>query len=305
MKPKRLILSRKGFDGGSGGCPSPIFCDDTMFSLPIPELGDNVTFGDLRHDDVSVGDLVKDLTCRRAPKNRISASHEAHFDPDINFPAYIHRKRRGGWEDWRGAFGQSNQAQSHLRDEGVDRGDLFLFFGLYRLVEKTKDGWRFVRGAPRQHVLWGWLQIGEKYDLTGPERKNVPGWARHHPHMQYPAGGTNNTLYIASDVLDIGNRFKAPGAGLFPKFHEDLLLTNPTGTALTDWRLPRWFYPSAGKTPLTYHDPRRNKVNPWDHPGNYAYLRSMSRGQEFVLHLEDYPEALPWVSSLIRDFGQS
>lgn len=303
MKPKRLILSRKGFDGGSGGCPSPIFKEDNaMFSLPIPELGDNVTFGDLRHDDVNVGDLVKDLTCRRDPKNRISASHEAHFDPDINFPAYIHRKHRGGWEDWRGAFGQSNQAQSHLRDEGVDRGDLFLFFGLYRLVEKTKDGWRFVRGAPRQHVLWGWLQIGEKYDLTGPERKNVPGWARHHPHMQYPSDDTgHDMLYVASDKLDIGNRFKAPGAGLFPKRHNDLVLTEP-GESASHWRLPRWCYPDKGKKMLSWHG---DNMDRWDKDNEWAYLKSVARGQEFVLHLEDYPEALPWVSSLIRDFGQS
>ncbi len=40
MKPKKLILSRKGFDSASGGCPSPIFPDGTMFSLPIPSLWD-------------------------------------------------------------------------------------------------------------------------------------------------------------------------------------------------------------------------------------------------------------------------
>ena len=32
----RLILSRKGFDSANGGCPSPIFPDGSMLSLPIP-----------------------------------------------------------------------------------------------------------------------------------------------------------------------------------------------------------------------------------------------------------------------------
>ncbi len=43
VKPKRLILSHKGFDSRSGGCPSPIFPDGTMFSLPIPS-GDHEQF---------------------------------------------------------------------------------------------------------------------------------------------------------------------------------------------------------------------------------------------------------------------
>ena len=32
----KLILSRKGFDSQSGGCPSPIFPNGTLYSLPIP-----------------------------------------------------------------------------------------------------------------------------------------------------------------------------------------------------------------------------------------------------------------------------
>lgn len=31
MKPRRLILSRKGLDSKYGGCPSPIFPDGTMY----------------------------------------------------------------------------------------------------------------------------------------------------------------------------------------------------------------------------------------------------------------------------------
>ena len=66
MKPKKLILSRKGFDstnrGGEypyGGCPSPIFPDGSLYSLPIPSPGADVTFGDLNHGNINIGRVVE------------------------------------------------------------------------------------------------------------------------------------------------------------------------------------------------------------------------------------------------------
>ena len=36
MKPRKLILSRKGFDSKAGGCPSPIFPEGTFYpTFPI------------------------------------------------------------------------------------------------------------------------------------------------------------------------------------------------------------------------------------------------------------------------------
>ena len=57
MKPKKLILSRKSFGSGSGNCPSPIFPDGTMFSLPIPSM-DREQFDDLQHGDVNIASVV-------------------------------------------------------------------------------------------------------------------------------------------------------------------------------------------------------------------------------------------------------
>ena len=61
LKPNKLIISRKGFDSGSGGCPSPIFPDGTMFSLPIPS-GDEESFEDLQHGDVDIASVVSGIT---------------------------------------------------------------------------------------------------------------------------------------------------------------------------------------------------------------------------------------------------
>jgi hypothetical protein len=35
--PRRIIISRKGWDAGVGCRPSPIFDDESMLSFPIPE----------------------------------------------------------------------------------------------------------------------------------------------------------------------------------------------------------------------------------------------------------------------------
>ena len=138
MKPKKLIISRKGFDGASGGCPSPIFPDGTMYSLPIPSSGSGITYGDLEHRGTNIGKLVSDLTQRRHPEKRLGPGDEAHLDPDLDAGAY---PREPGW---RALLGQAEIAQRHLEKEGVAAGDLFLFFGLYRQVEANRTGWRFL-----------------------------------------------------------------------------------------------------------------------------------------------------------------
>ena len=131
MKAKKLILSRKGFDSGSGGCPSPIFPHGTMFSLPIP-FGDHEQFDDLQHGDVDIASVVTDIT-----NGRLHGQNRVHFDPDLNFETYRYRKNRARWQQWRGMLGQTGIAQGHLDKQGVGSGDVFLFFGLYRRVEET------------------------------------------------------------------------------------------------------------------------------------------------------------------------
>ena len=286
MQPKRLILSRKGFDSGSGGCPSPIFSDGTMYSLPIPDESSHVTYGDLRHGGVDIGRLVADLTHKR-----VGPRHRAHLDPDISRGTYPRT------EGWRPLFGTSRSAQGHLRSQGVGAGDVFLFFGLYQRVVRADGHWRFKRDAPKQHVLWGWLQI-EDVHAVGDATKHALPWAAHHPHLSERYEHPGNTLYVASAALDLGNGPIAPGAGVFPRFDERLVLTKPEAS-VTQWRLPEWFYPDGDKAPLTYHGNRDR----WQYDDNYACLQSVSRGQEFVLDLAGYPEALGWASALVRDLG--
>lgn len=302
----KLILSRKGFDSASGGCPSPIFPDGTdkmkaMYSLPIPDCSwqDEVAYRDLVFDGVNngvkVGSLVDGLTA-----GRIGAIHRAHLDPDVN-PAY-----RPDEKDWRGLFGQAGAAEHHLCDQEVGEGDLFLFFGLYRRVEEAQGRWGFVKGSPSQHVLWGYLQVGDVIRDVNSFRSNLNQGevephlqqVKGHPHFQYR--GSPNTIYVSSQSLSVGRGRQAPGAGLFRGYDDRLLLTDPNGRGVTYWRLPKIFHPHPPKTPLTYYGKRE-----WTLKGDYTYVQRNGPGQEFVLDLDrdKYDGVKDWALALIRDLG--
>ena len=167
MQPRKLILSRKGFDSSAGGYPSPIFPNDTIYSLPIP--GDDeemsIRYEKLRLGPINMGQVVEDLS-----GGEIQAYDLAGLDPDIRGHALPRE------EGWRGIFGQTGGSQTHLENQGVGPGDLFLFFGLFRQVEKSRNGWRFVRGAPRQHIIWGWLQIGAICQVDAIRREEKWAW---------------------------------------------------------------------------------------------------------------------------------
>ena len=288
MKPQRLIISRKGFDSASGGCPSPIFPDGTMYSLPIP--GDDeeepIRYEDLHHGNINIGQVVEDLTDGQYP-----AWHLAGLDPDIRPNAIA----RSG--NWRGLFGQSSAAQTHLAKQYVETGDVFLFFGLFRRVQKTRAGWHFVRDVPKLHILWGWLQIDQVCKVDEIRHEEKFDWATYHCHFSW-SGDPKNTLYVATRRLDLNDIVTAPGAGVFPKVHERLVLTQE-GRSVSNWRLPRFFYPDGSKTPLTYHPDLKR----WGRDSDHAYLRSVGRGQEFVLRCDQYPEAVDWMSELVRELG--
>ena len=288
MKPGKLSLSRKGFDSSYGGCPSPIFPDGTIYSLPIPGDDDErpIYYEDLQHGNINIGQVVKDLT-----RDRFDAESLAGLDPDVRREAFCRP------DQWRGLFGQTGAPETHLERQGVGAGDMFLFFGLFRRVEETQGGWRFVRGEPQQHILWGWLQIDQVCKVEEIRDDEKFGWATYHCHFSWD-DDPRNTLYIATHQVDLGDNLTAPGAGVFPRFNERLVLTKPGGT-VSQWWLPRWFYPDGGRTPLTYHP----DATRWQRDNDFAYLQSVGRGQEFVLDLEEYPEAMSWIAGMVRDFG--
>lgn len=165
----KIILSRKGFDSSNGGCASPIFPDGRLVSLPIPASGAPTSFSDVSFDGLSVGQVVRDLS-----GGKVLPDSPTHLDPDLSNEALPRQ------EGWLPAFGQTGAAQSHLNSQGVEVGDLFLFFGWFKKVEKNSSGrWSYVSGAPDRHVIFGWLQVGEVFGLAQKlmnSARGILGW---------------------------------------------------------------------------------------------------------------------------------
>lgn len=281
----KIIFSRKGFDSQYGGVPSPILPDGTIVSLPIPSSHGR-PLGDLVAASGPLHRVVSDLTA-----GRITASTRVHLDPDLQASSVDRLP------SWRPCFGQDSAAQQHLANQGVGVGDVFLYFGWYRQAELHQGRWRYVPGSPDIHSLFGWLQVGDVLkvgDNPADLRARWP-WIRDHPHVEHAAAiGSTNTLYVSGEMLTLATPQPVAGAGIFRRWTDALQLTAP-GESRSVWRLPRWFMPSEGLPPLTYHaDPER-----WSIADGYARLKSVGKGQEFVQDLGNSAEGRRWLSSLV------
>jgi hypothetical protein len=117
-----------------------------------------------------------------------------------------------------------------------------------------------------------------------------------------------NAIYVAAERLDLGSAL--PGWGVFRKFRAELRLSHPDGLEdkkgkrrimASRWRLPSWMNPwedaTNPRTPLTHH----REPSSWKGSDeSFATLQTQSRGQEFVLDADKYPEAWPWARGLVE-----
>jgi hypothetical protein len=158
----RVVLSRKGFDSSTGGCPSPIVGGRPV-SLPIPTSRRSESC----YDALGLGEIV-----RAATRGRIAGGHPCHEDPMF--------------ADGLCAFGQTGAAQSHLARRGVGAGDVFLFFGLF-----ADEG-----GGEPHHRIFAYLQVESRISSGAtPAAWDGPSFPRRHPHT-IGEWGANNTLYV-------------------------------------------------------------------------------------------------------------
>ena len=283
----KIVLSRKGFDSGYGGVPSPIFPDGRAVSVPIPSRAPSPTrFGGVRSKYVDLGILVEQLT-----KGRISRNRYCHLDPDLDATSL---PRANGW---RPAFGQIGAAQSHLANQGVGPGDLFLFFGWFRSVEPDAAvGWHYRKAAASVHLLFGWLQIDEVLEIGSnieAAHRNRP-WLAKHPHL-HGSWGHSNTVYAAAERLSVpGIDLTLPGGGCFTEARETLVLTDPESRNRSVWGLPGWFLADPEAPRLSYHgDPTR-----WSRRDDAVILRTVGQGQEFVIDVTGVNAAFDWLAHL-------
>lgn len=225
----KIILSRKGFDSSNGGCASPIMPDGTLLSMPIPS-SDTDSYSDLHWTGATYSDILSELCPKKIFVN-------CHVDPDIRV-----NNRVKSIENWSPAFGQIGAAQGLLANAGVECGDIFLFFGWFRHVEKTDKGYRFVKRSGSDfyahadmQVIYGYLQVGEI--LTEPERISKYNW---HPHSsRRRLDNANNALYIPTEKLSIQPTLS--GCGTLD-FRKDRVLTME-GKGRATWNEHKFLMP--------------------------------------------------------------
>ena len=259
----KIILSRKGFDSGAGGMPSPILPDGTLLSMPIPER-DMISYDSLFFRGKSYSTILQEL-------NPDFQETHCHLDPDIREGC------KSREEHWVAVFGQAGSALTHLKNNGVGVGDIFLFFGWFRQTEYAEDGTlRFVKKAPDLHIIYGYLQIGEIRESYDTIKEMY--W---HPHADPRRSQQSlNAIYLPSEtLLDLPLR----GYGTL-NYSRELILTKQ-GHPRSHWDLP----PFLLSKKISYHDERNRKAD---------YFQSAMRGQEFVIDADD--DVLDWVRRLVK-----
>lgn len=266
----RIVFSRKGFDSASGGFASPIL-DGRPISLPIPtEARSSTSF-----DALGLGQLVE-----RVSRGAIKAPTLCHPDPDLV----------------RGAFGQAGAAQTHLDRQGVEEGDVFLFFGLFAELDAPAARAGRTADARPHHRIFGWLQIGERVRLGSDgswARSRFPDLARH-PHLG-PGWPANNTLYRASPELRVGGATtRLPGVGAARRACGRLRLSTPEGPT-SSWLVPDWLHPTRGGVGMSCH----GKAERW--PPDRC--RTAPRGQEFVADAGARTDAAAWLVATVREMA--
>ena len=281
--PKRIILSRKGFDSSAGGHPNWIF-KNKLYPIPIPQAYSGIAYKEMQFENnLSYFDVMKDLG--------ITQFSEGHLDPDIHAKQLSQRKTH-----WQGIFGQHGAALSHLNHRNVGEDDLFLFFGWFKQIDYVNNKFSYVKEAPDIHVVWGYLEVDQIIDF---QKKRPDLWMQYHPHYVFREDySTLNSLFLAK-----------PNSTLFPNqpgaawlnFHEKLILTKPEENKKRgQWLLPRCFFDNDDKCLLSYHEKRIGKKK----NKNWYEVAAANRGQEFVLNTELLPKnsklsLIDWLENLI------
>ena len=266
---KNLVLSRKGFDATSGGCASPIFANGDIFSVPIPQKKQSPSrYGELQFNEMSGSEIL----------NLVGAKSLSEDDFYHNDPLLSGEK---------GIFGQAGGSQGELDNCGIEKGDLFLFFGWFK---------QYHQRAPDIHHLFGWLQIENIIKGNTEIYKFLSENEISHPHgttdvTQYK----NNTIYIASKNLTFSDSVRdITGHGAFKKTARGLILTEK-GKTRSRWRFPKKYFSNTKdlfRNRLKWNDEKKCSVN------------CVGIGQEFILNAFDNPSVVDWASYLLNTYGR-
>jgi hypothetical protein len=265
---KKIIFSRKGFDSSAGGIASPIFPDFTLFSIPIPsdDREDEQNYKDLAfsYKQESIADILNDLSKKSIVKQGYTSSCNYKTQRCHHDPMHIQTEEYDGI-----VFGQYDRAAGHLRNKKVSEGDIFLFYGWFKEVEKNSDTWQYKQKAKDLHLIWSYMVVGEVYSIETPQQREqllkTHPFLKEHPHMKIEKDKTTktNTLYLSKEYK-------------YFNYSQNRILTDTKEyKGRSNWRLPKYFnQPQAFSYLKKFHDN--------DNDTNVSFR---GYGQEFVLDL--------------------
>jgi len=262
----KIIFSRKGFDSSAGGFPSLIFPDGTMFSIPIPSSKERYLYKDLdfsyqgesiQHilNDVTKQNIVSSKNCKAC--NYLAEQQSCHYDP-----MYFDVPKFQGI-----ALGQAGSAEGHLRNQNIGKGDIFLFYGWFKPVDKINGYWTYVNTVPDIHVIWSYMKIKDYADLDTNEQQ-TEALLKHpflstHPHIG-DQRNMKNRIYLSDDY------------GYFSYNHKRCLTDLESYKGRATWRLPLCFnQPDAFSYLKDFHQEQDDVI-----------ITYRGYGQEFVLNLD-------------------
>lgn len=258
----KLILSRKGMDSTAGGMANPILPDGTLLSLPIPDNDSGLKYSNVVYDGKSYAEIIQELK----PNFDFKTNNCCHLDPDIR-DDITHPK------NWKPAFGQRSSSAVFLDNQGVDVGDVFLFFGWFKQTEYDNSGkLRYVRGAKDLHIIYGYMQIGS---IVSSDDVKSYDW---HPHSKW--SDKTNRLYIPSKELSFADGVK--GYGIL-KYDRRNTLTKD-GYSRSRWDMPECFNSSV-------------KIAGCGDCFKEDYFQSPGRGQEIVFDVTD--GIMDWIKTIV------
>jgi len=199
------------------------------------------------YEHLGLGDLVERCTNRKQRRDDL-----CHHDPMF--------------VDGECFFGQCDAAQSHLRNQGVGNGDVFLFFGLFA-DEFT--------GEPH-HRFFGYMRVEQVHTISSAPLPFLEKLQLlRHPHV-LGIKSANNTVYWGEGALA-------------KRAWHSLRLTKPRSSS-SHWIVPSWLRTFG----LTYHP------NPGCWVGDEELI-SARRGQEFVCDIGNDPRARAWMDYIIAE----
>ncbi len=274
----KIIFSRKGYDSSAGGYASPIFPDKTLWSIPIPDNNNKASYRDLKftYNNEPISSILNDFcnhsivrAGKRSSCDYSNESNKCHHDPQLMN------------DSQRIVLGQADAADGHLRNHDVGEGDIFLFYGWFKEIEKNKTSnkWKYVRKTPDLHLIWAYMEVGDVLRLDTQKEKeealNKYTFLQDHPHLEesfcHNSIKGHNSLYLSSAGKYL----------YFDKYDESKCLTNNRdneSNKRSEWRLPSFFnQPDA----FTFLKEKNFKLD-----GNDVLINFSGFGQEFVLDLE-------------------